>query len=196
MRDEATKRILDAARRVFAKRGSAATMAEVAAEAGVSQGLAYRYFSSKEAILTRLVEEAAHTGGGPAARVREIRGSPGERLAVLISYMLKDRQERPEFYRFLYQVMADESMGPRLRETVGRNGKALYEEVRRLIVEGQATGEIANDEPDQLAVALMALIGGLVRWIPVQDSDSRTHFPDARILLRLLKTDDGEGGTR
>jgi len=41
-REASKRKILDAALAVFAKKGSRATMAEVADEAGVSQGLAYR----------------------------------------------------------------------------------------------------------------------------------------------------------
>jgi AcrR family transcriptional regulator len=190
IKDEAMKRILDGARRVFAESGSAATMADIAVEAGVSQGLAYRYFPSKEALLTRLVEEAANSGGGPAAKVRKIEGTPGERLALLISYILKDRQERPEFYQFLYQVLADEAVAPELRKVVRENGKVVLEEIRRLIVEGQATGEIARDDPDQLMAALMAVFDGVVRRVPLADSeDPRAHFPEASIILRLLRPD-------
>jgi AcrR family transcriptional regulator len=69
IRKETTEKILEAAQKVFARKGSTATMAEVAAEAGVSQGLAYRYFPSKEAILTTLVKQAAGSKG-PVARIQ------------------------------------------------------------------------------------------------------------------------------
>ena len=35
--------------------------------------------------------------------------------------------------------------------------------MRQLIVEGQATGEIAGDDPDQLMVALLASFDGLMK---------------------------------
>jgi AcrR family transcriptional regulator len=165
-------------------------MADVAAQAGVSQGLAYRYFPSKEAMLTKLVDEAANSAGGPAARLKKIQGTPGERLSQLISYLLKDRREKPEFYQFLYQVMDDEAVAPELRRIVRRNGVVIQEEIRRLILEGQAAGEIADDDPDQLMAALMALIDGLVRWTPLAGArDHEVHFPETQIVLRLLKPD-------
>jgi AcrR family transcriptional regulator len=191
VREQTRKRILDAAMSVFARSGSRSTMADIAAEAGVSQGLAYRYFPSKEAILTRLVEEAAKSGGGPAARVRRLTGSPGERLARLISSILEDRRERPEFYRFLYQVMRDESIAPGLKEMVLKSGSVILGEIRRMIVDGQATGEIARDDPDQLIAALMSLVEGLVTWVP--SAKSKARFPDARIVLRLLRPDTPVG---
>lgn len=50
--------ILEGARRAFARKGQAATMADVAQAAGVSQGLAYRYFASKEQLVNELVAHA------------------------------------------------------------------------------------------------------------------------------------------
>jgi AcrR family transcriptional regulator len=50
-------RILDAAERVFARAGfHAATMQDVAAEAGMSPGNLYRYFSAKDAIIDGMAE--------------------------------------------------------------------------------------------------------------------------------------------
>src|SRR6478735_5033585 len=50
-------RILDAAERVFARSGfHVATMHDVAAEAGMSPGNLYRYFSSKDAIIAGMAE--------------------------------------------------------------------------------------------------------------------------------------------
>ena len=102
-------------------------MSEVAEEAGISQGLAYRYFPSKEAILTTLVRQMAESGGGAAVRLGKIPGSPGERLYPFISYVLESRREQPEFYQFLYQVLYDEKVPDELREVVSRSGKSSRE---------------------------------------------------------------------
>lgn len=190
LRDEAKKRILDAARHVFARKGSNATMSEIAAEARVSQGLAYRYFPSKEAILTTLVEEDSASSGDLEARIKRIPGTPGERLARLVSLLLRNRRERPEFYKFVYQVVSDEEIGAVLRKALRKNGDTIMKEIKRLIVEGQASGEVAKDDPDQLMAALTALMEGLARGVPYSDSEvSITHFPDDKIVLRLFRHD-------
>ncbi len=189
IREETTRRILSAAREAFARKGSGATMAEIASVAGVSQGLAYRYFPSKEAILTTLIEEGAMSEGGPAARLRKVEGTPGERLELLIGSIVEDRRERPEFYRFLYQAISDQSLAPDLRRVARKNGRVIQEEIRRLIVEAQATGEIAKDDPDQLMTALMSVVDGLARWTPLYDRESKDPFPRSGIVLRLLRPD-------
>jgi len=50
-------RILDAAQRCFIARGfHAASISDIAAEAGISQGLMYRYFDNKRAMILALIE--------------------------------------------------------------------------------------------------------------------------------------------
>lgn len=55
---EATRqRILDTARRVYARDGFSATTAEIAREAGVSHGAVFAHFSSREALVTEVVRD-------------------------------------------------------------------------------------------------------------------------------------------
>jgi len=59
--DETRARILEAAIGLFQRRGfAAATMREIAAEAGMATGAAYYYFDSKDAIVLAFYEHAAH----------------------------------------------------------------------------------------------------------------------------------------
>lgn len=64
------RRILDAARRVFTRRGTAGTrLREIADEAGVTQALINYYFASKDALAERVFIEAA---GVMAAVLRDV----------------------------------------------------------------------------------------------------------------------------
>src|SRR5882757_5316544 len=57
--EETRARILDAAVELFRRRGfDAATMREIATEAGVALGAAYYYFDSKDAIVMAFYERA------------------------------------------------------------------------------------------------------------------------------------------
>jgi hypothetical protein len=67
--------------------------------------------------------------------------------------------------------------------------------MHQLIIEGQATGEIAKDDPDQLMVALMACINGLMkRATMLNPEDAKKYFPDTKIILRMLKPGGKEEG--
>jgi len=190
IREEQRAKILKAARNVFSRKGRSTTMADVAIEAGVSQGLAYRYFTSKEEIFTTLVIQLAQSGGGPAERIKQIQGTPGSRLALLITYILEENKTNPGSSQFFNQVLADDSTPNELRQVIQKNGKIIQDIVCQLIVEGQTTGEITKDDPDQLMVALMACINGLMKRATMLDPiDAQKYFPDAKIILRMLKPD-------
>lgn len=60
--DERKQEILDAAIRVFSKKGYDRTsISDIAKEIGISQGLCYRYFPSKEAIYDAGIEQYAES---------------------------------------------------------------------------------------------------------------------------------------
>jgi len=188
IREEQRAKILDGARKVFARKGLAATMADVAAEASVSQGLAYRYFANKEAIFQALFEQIVQTSLAAVPRFLEMPGTPGERLDFLISSAWEGRREHPEFYQLMYQVLSDEAAPDNLRELIDRQGQAYRDVMRQLIVEGQAAGEVAEGDPDQMVIVVLACLDGLSRLVLWDSERVKKHFPDAGLLLRMLKT--------
>jgi len=197
VRDASRRKILDGALRVFASKGSHATMADVAREAGVSQGLAYRYFPSKEAILSKLVREIIGSEREKEERIKKLQGTARERLDLLLTPMLGSLRQKPEFSQFLNQVLRDENVPMELREAVATNGAVIKKSIRKLIVEAQASGDVAPDDPDQLLFALIATIDGLVSRVsdPMRIED-RKNFPDPKIILRMLRPDIGDRGAR
>ena len=187
IRESSRKKILDAALRVYARKGKESTMTEVAEEAGVSQGLAYRYFPSKDAIFVALLRQMILPSDKIHASVRNIPGTPAERLARIVSAMVERRRKDPEFYQFFTQAMSDESLPPDIMEQMKTQGPLVHRILRRLIVEGQARGEIANDNPDKLVRAVMACLDGLARMPQSSSEQLENYMPDASIILRMLR---------
>lgn len=187
IREEQRAKILEAAWKVFARKGRAMTMADVAGTAGVSYGLAYRYFASKDAILHALIEQNLQAGAAAFQRFRDFPGTPGERLDFLISRLVETRRDQPEFSQLFSQVLSDAATPRGLREQALRRGLEFQEALRQLIVEGQATGEVAVGDPDQLVTAILATLDGLARLAITNSERFQQHFPDARIILRMLR---------
>jgi len=187
VRDEQRARILDGARTAFARTGMATTMADVASAAGVSQGLAYRYFASKEELIRALVADAMSSDN---LRV-EVEGAPGVRLRSVLTRILEARRDHPEVFLLMNHVLSDRDTPADVNELVRRRGMGFVELVRQLIVAGQASGEIAGDDPDQLVAAIVAMIDGITRFA-LNHPELRGHFPDPRIVLRMLEPDAGE----
>src|SRR5439155_12543670 len=78
-RAEREQQMLEAADRVFARRGyQASSMDEIAAEVGITKPMLYAYFGSKEGLYLASVQRA---GEMLAQRLRDsARGGPAERL--------------------------------------------------------------------------------------------------------------------
>jgi AcrR family transcriptional regulator len=164
-------------------------MSEIAEAAGVSQGLAYRYFASKEEIYYALIARAMQ-GGLPEAEIaRMTSGGPWERLEALLSRIVNARREHPEFFQLLYHVLGDDTAPAELRDQMRERGMYLARELRTLIIEGQTAGEIAAGDPDQLVVALLAYLDGLTRFSLYGPQQFKEHFPETRIIMRLFKPD-------
>jgi AcrR family transcriptional regulator len=187
LRERQRANILDAALHVFARNGPSASMAEIAETAGISQGLAYRYFASKEEIYYALVAQAVQ-GGLPEPEIaRMMSGSPWERLEALLSRIVDARRERPEFFQLLYHVLSDDAAPAELRAQMNERGMFLASELHKLIVEGQTAGEIAQGDPYQLVVALLAYLDGLTRFSLYDPQRFKEHFPEARIIMRIFR---------
>ena len=187
IREEQRAKILDSARKVFARKGMAATMADVAAAAEVSQGLAYRYFASKEALFHELVEQSVQSGIAGIQRIPKMLGKPGERLGFLVSMAWEGRRQHPEIYQLMYQVLDDEATSDSIRELIGRQGQTYQDVLRQLIVEAKATGEVVEGDPDQLMIVFLACLDGLSRLALREPEWVKKHFPETEIILRIFK---------
>jgi len=186
IREETTERILAAAREVFARKGKAAKMADVAREAGVSTGLAYHYFPSKDAIFLALVRQLIRPADELLAIVQRMPGTPRDRLKRIVTAMIERRRKDPWYFQFFYQAMTIDGLLADLREQIKEQGLSMREIIRGLIIEGQKAGEMANDDPDKLASALLACIDGLSRMVQLSPEDVEKQMPDAGIILRML----------
>ncbi len=112
------KQILDAAQKVFAKKGfHGASIKDLAKAAGVSPGLLYWYFKDKTALFASLLNE----------RIEESFGSLGEQ----ISFDLPPKEFLPQFGRF-YVELFDRPMSAALFKMVVANAQTLPAAVRQV----------------------------------------------------------------
>jgi AcrR family transcriptional regulator len=193
VRQDARARILAGARAAFARKGMATTMADVAASAGVSQGLPYRYFADKDALIRALVTEAVRQAGTEGSPL-EAPGSAAGRLHGLVASLVAARQTSPELFLLLQHVVSDPASPPDLLELIQSRGRAVAAVMRQLIIEAQATGEVAPDDADEMVTAVMACLDGLGRFSLGRPEQAARHFPAAHIISRMLESRQPPGG--
>jgi AcrR family transcriptional regulator len=151
--EERPQEILDAALRVFAARGCAATrLADIATAAGVTKGTIYYYFKDKDAVFERLV----------AAHEREIFDTLDASLAdaagpasVTLRMVLRRGFCQPvdEARRLMHRVFTDvHAAEPKLFGRIVQNSLvAGWTLIARLIARGQASGEFRRDADAEVA---------------------------------------------
>jgi AcrR family transcriptional regulator len=186
LRDVQRAKILDAARLIFSRNGPGATIDDIAGAANVSHGLAYRYFPGKEAIFQALVDEAMQASPAGLRHFDQMPGNPEDRLTLLISTLIESRRERPEFFLLLDHVRSSAATPKKLRDQIRRQKEAFLGLLRRLIIEGQTRGKVHSGDPDQLVMAVSAVLEGLSRIALHEPEHFRKRCPDAEMILRIL----------
>ena len=162
-------RILDAATKVFAKRGFfAAQVADVAKRAGVAAGTVYLYFKSKDDLLLSLFDRTmrdAIAEGRAALEALDHTATPIERLRhiarVHLTRLGRDRQLTVVFQVELRQSTKFMS---RLSTSSLRDYLGL---LRDVIVDGQRAGQFRHDINPTLAAKVIfgALDEMATNWI-------------------------------
>ena len=113
IRNKTRRLILDNSLKLFANKGFHGTsISDIAKAAGISKGLAYNYFESKEKILNAIFEEAINAGNILEEQLKNIT-DPYEKIAFIIQAMFDYIRNEEEFWR-LYFAM---SLQPEIFET-------------------------------------------------------------------------------
>ncbi len=194
--------IVAAARRCFSRQGFHQTsMPDIAAEAGVSVGAPYRYFSSKEEIILEIAGDAFRLIFGPVERLAATAGdlTMADLVAAAVSPVSTDLITGAAGQLIPVDELlrcAVQSWGELLRrEDLRQHAAEGFEHVRQRIAEalgrGQAAGTVpAELNPDRGARIVMALLHGFIvqRTAFALDDvagftrDMRTVLSDAGIL--------------
>lgn len=97
------QRIMNAAFTLIARQGYESTsIAQIAAKAGVSKGLLYNYFTSKEDLLEKLIHHAAGEADGIMAGLMS--DEPAVTLENIIRWLFRELRERPDYFRLLTEL--------------------------------------------------------------------------------------------
>jgi len=111
LRSRAQRReaLLDAADRIVQRDGPAASMATIAAEAGITKPILYRHFGDKHGLYAALTDRHTERLLAALQGALELPGPRRDRVARTVEAYLATIEAEPQVYRFL--VHADEAAG-------------------------------------------------------------------------------------
>lgn len=172
------KKIFDAAMELFETQGYFATTVEqITARAGVSKGLVYNYFSSKEALLVGLIENTTETMNVVAETWTHQETLETSISGFLDSYFQYLASER----RFL-KLQLTLLLMPELQSVVRQPQQARAQLLLSMMTDWFARW--GSEEPENQARLFLAMLDGIaLHYLSVYES-----YPLAEVKLTLLQT--------
>lgn len=197
MRDERRERILATALSLFASNGLAATkISDIAASAGMSQGLLYHYFASKEEIFTELVRTAIQRMNDAARVLEGLPVRPDEKvrdaLTKLMDLIASDARFA-DYFLLVAQADVSSAVPAEAKAVVDGERAVVYDVFTRIFEAGQKDGSVVDFPPEELAVVFWTTIKG----IALQKATGPASFrmPDPKIFLRLFLRSEAQDRT-
>jgi TetR/AcrR family transcriptional regulator, fatty acid metabolism regulator protein len=140
--DSRRDELLLAAVRAFAKKGyHSCRVSDIAAEAGVSHGLVYHYFASKDEVLETILRENWGVVARAIEEIAETEDTAAEHLRKIAAVTLHAWVRGPEVVRV---IVREVSRSPQLQERIGQFAQA-FDALERVIRRGQASGELDGE---------------------------------------------------
>ncbi|WP_172254979.1 TetR/AcrR family transcriptional regulator [Saccharibacillus deserti] len=164
--DERKQAIMQAAYTLFGQIGYAkASMKEIAAKAGVAQGLIGYHFGSKETLLVEVVREWMINRGMKEAFAKlDMRASPEVILGQGLLHVVEFRKANPEWFTLLISLWSESVNNEKLAaELVG-----IYREMRAGVVQviDRLELPLGPEEKENLAGLIQAVFDGLTLQAP------------------------------
>jgi AcrR family transcriptional regulator len=158
--------ILSAATRMFARRGvTAATMQDVADEAGISVGLIYRYYPSKEQLVRAVLDRIRDSTRALFTQAAVETHSPSDMLAGagrLLGERFRGAHTREETILVLEAVLADARRSEDLVAGRRQLREAYIFLTERLFRQAQTAGALdPGIDPEALALLFVSLNVGI-----------------------------------
>ncbi|NUU62776.1 TetR/AcrR family transcriptional regulator [Paenibacillus agri] len=165
--DERRSAIMQAAFTLFGQVGyTKATMKDIAAKAGVAQGLIGYHFSTKETLLVEVVREWMINQGMKAAFAKlDLHLSPAELLQQGLRHVVEFRKENPEWFTLLISLWTESVNNEKLAKEL----LELYKEMKSGIIEiiDRMELQLNQSEKENFAALIQAVFDGLMLQAPV-----------------------------
>lgn len=187
IKDERREQILSAALKVFATRGFAATkISDIVAKAGMSHGLIYHYFKSKEEIFFELVSRALSTSGESLLVVEALPLSPLQKVRETAKSILSgiDQWEDTSYYFLIVIHASMMEMTAEEKKKVFSHSQVAVESMMRMLKQGQEMGEVRQGDPLEMAIMFFAAIQGVALY---KLSMPNFKLPDAELLVSMVR---------
>jgi AcrR family transcriptional regulator len=150
--EDKRRQLLDAAVRVFARKGfHASRVGDIAEEAGVAHGLLYHYFKSKDQVLEAVFHENWNVLLARIASVEESDEPASDQLRHIAAIVLRTWLHLPDVVTV---VIREFGRSPELAERIGELTQPI-DAIQRVIERGIERGEFRKDVDPLVAATVV-----------------------------------------
>ena len=172
--EDKRRQLLDAAVRVFARKGfHASRVGDIAEEAGVAHGLLYHYFKSKDEVLQAVFHENWNLLVARIESVEETDEPAADQLRHISAIVLRTWLHLPDVVRVVIQEFG---RSPELAERIGELALPI-DALQRVIARGVESGEFRKDIDPTFAATVVygsideLLTGWVLGRLPSEEKD-------------------------
>ncbi|MBY0121550.1 TetR/AcrR family transcriptional regulator [Bacillus sp. S/N-304-OC-R1] len=183
IRDQRYEEISNAALKVFARKGFAATkISEITSSVNLSHGLFYHYFESKEHLYISLISNVLDLFIDSVEEAAKKEGTPKDQLEWLTELTYSGSLENAlSHHTLVIEALQSEFLPKDIKQEFVQKFTASLEGICRIIKKGQEEGIFVEGDPMELAVYYQSLTQGLTLW------NARGLYPIKVSLERVMR---------
>jgi len=193
--------IIAAAERVFDRRGyAAATVDEVAAEAGLSKGSLYNYFRNKQDLFTQVFTDVIAVDEAEFDALFARRSSAREKIGALLTFWAQGLEKHKRVGRLVLEIWANAARQAKDGEMASWFSQ-MYSRWRgklaKVMAQGKDEGDFEVEDPTVSAALLLAILDGIqIQTILGMGLEVNEKFLASleRAILNALKGNRPAGG--
>lgn len=178
--------IMSAALELFVKKGYSATrISDIAEAAGMSAGLMFHYFESKEALLEELVKVGLEgTQSAMQFDASDPLGFFTEAIDGILDY-IKMNSAISNMFVLMERAQKDAAIPEHIREIA-----CQVDNVERsvaIIEEGQRLGQIREGDPYALSATMWSCVQGVAVSMALGGEDEPDFMPEAEWIVDIIR---------
>lgn len=184
-RERRRQEILGEALRLFVRKGYAATkVSDIAEAVGMSTGLMFHYFDSKEKLYEELVKLGVE---GPMGMVGAM-AAEGDALSFFegaaagIMGFLRDEPAMADMFVLMGNALMDEAVPERARTLLA--GLDVHTPTAEIVRRGQREGTIREGDPVALSIAFWCAIQGIAEELALNPD---MPCPDSAWIVDIVR---------
>ncbi|MFT8314405.1 MAG: TetR/AcrR family transcriptional regulator [Clostridium sp.] len=191
--DKRKEEILEAALEEFSRKGySGAKISDIVKRAGISQGLIYHYYKSKDELYLAVIEKSLDSSMILSTIVAQYNLKGWNALVAMTEWIiqwLKSGGEGKLRFFFIQQAAMLEPKPEGVKQALAKSMR-MNEFTANLIKEAQEEGMVIEGDPLKITFLYWALIHGIIMNYATIENIGLERvgtIPEADIILRIIK---------